>query len=118
MSPRVLCRVIVFALRPSLEARQGDARPPVPRRARGRQPALRCVAWHDWHASRRDEIRDARLAGAGSFYWASPRAAWRRARVLIARNPLIQSIRVETISGRRVGTHHRRYAYAHSAGCE
>jgi len=70
------------------------------------------VAWQDWHASARDEQRDARLAGAGSFYWASPRAAWRRARVLMARDPAIEQISVATISARPVGRMFRTHAYA------
>lgn len=43
-----------------------------------------------------------RLPGTGSFYWPGPRAAWRRARVLAKEDPR-RLVRVETISGRRIG---------------
>ena len=63
------------------------------------------------------EARMARLRGAGSFYWPGPRAAWRRARVLLAQDPA-RSIRVVTISGRRVGyiSGPGGYAYAYAPG--
>jgi hypothetical protein len=92
-----LCRLWVFSYVPSNE-----------RKRRGMVQA----AWQDWHESARDEARDARLPGAGSFYWDSPRDAWRRARVLMRQYPLITHVKVETIGGRPVGRMWRTHAYA------
>jgi len=83
MTGSVPCRVVVFA----------DQR--VGRRVRG-------VAWQAHNADRRMERAMGRLRGSGSFYWASPRKAWRRARVAL-REPGVRQVKVETISGREVG---------------
>ncbi len=42
------------------------------------------------------------LLGSGSLYWPTPRAAWRRARVAL-REPGVDHVKVETISGVEVG---------------
>lgn len=60
-----------------------------------------CVGWQDWNDAPRMERKMARLSGSGSFYYPSPRAAWRRAVVLVQRGA--EQVKVETISGREIG---------------
>ena len=79
----VPCRVIVFADRK------------IGRRGRG-------VAWQAHNADPRMERVMGRLRGSGSFYWANPRKAWRRACVAL-REPGVHQVKVETIGGREVG---------------
>jgi hypothetical protein len=87
-------------------------------RSRVRRPLCRIDvfdggrAWQAHNPCPIMERRMARLPGAGSFYWPSPRAAWRAARVLMAASPG-RSARVETISGRRVGYIAPGMAYAY-----
>jgi hypothetical protein len=58
-----------------------------------------------WDAHNPDPVMErvcARLPGSGSFYWPGVRAAWRRATVIAREDPR-RLVRVETISGRRIG---------------
>lgn len=59
------------------------------------------AAWQAHNPDPRMERRMSRLPGSGSFYWPSLRDAYRRATVLL-RDPSIEAVRVETISGREV----------------
>lgn len=77
---------------------------------RGRTKTLQ-AAWEAWNPDRRMERAMARLEGAGSFYWPSPRDAFRRAAVAVASGEA-ESARVETIGGRQVARVGRGYAYA------
>lgn len=58
-------------------------------------------AWEDWNPDPKQEVAHARLRGAGSFYWPTPRQAFRRAVVSLLKTGADQA-KVETISGRPV----------------
>lgn len=77
------CRIDVFAT--------------IQRRVRRKLVAQR-VGWQAWHPA-----QDAgRLPGAGSFYWPSPRAAFRHAVILMRQDPSVEAVRIEGISGQPV----------------
>lgn len=68
---------------------------------RKRKAVSRGCAWMDWNASER-QARAAGRPGHGSFEWPSPRAALRRARVIMVQDPRVDAIRIRTNSSREV----------------
>lgn len=59
---------------------------------RKRKPVARGCGWLDWNASER-QARAAGRLGYGSFEWPTPRAAVRRARVVMRQDPRVTAIR-------------------------
>ena len=99
MSHREWCRVTVFV--------------------RGKGKKAKGYAYDLLNKSRRHErLRGSpaatRVAGTGSFYWPSAREAWRAAQVEL-RKPEVDSVRVETISGRKIGYASKHGSYAYTA---
>jgi hypothetical protein len=85
------CRLTVFATR-------------LVEKGRGRRKKLvpQGEAWQAWNADPRQEAAHGRLAGSGSFYWPSPRAAFRAAVVLFRQDAGVEAIRVEGIGSQPV----------------
>lgn len=68
---------------------------------RRRKAITRGVGWVDWNPDTRT-AREQGRPGYGSFAWPSPRAAVRRARVIMRQDPRVTAIRVKTNSSREV----------------
>ena len=84
------CRLTVFATR-------------FVAKGRGKRKRLmpEGVAWQAWNDDPAQERADGRLAGSGSFHWPNPRAAFRRAVVLL-RAGQAEAVRIEGIGSQPV----------------
>jgi hypothetical protein len=91
----VICRIEVFATTHEVATVR-----------RKRKVITRGVGWVDWNPSPA-QARAAGRPGYGSFEWPSPRAALRRARVLMRQDPRVTAIRIRTNSSRDVAYLHR-----------
>jgi hypothetical protein len=68
---------------------------------RRRKAVARGCGWVDWNPSPA-QARAAGRPGFGSFEWPSPRAALRRARVIMRQDPRVEAIRIRTNGSRDV----------------
>lgn len=85
------CRLDVFATRYVIKGR-----------GRSRRPVAQRVAWQGWNVDARQERAHARLPGSGSFYWPTPRAAYRAALVMLRQDETIEAVRIEGIGAQPV----------------
>lgn len=83
------CRLTIFATR-------------MVQKGRRKRPVPQGVAWQGWNANARQEAKHARLPGSGSFYWRSPRDAFRAAVIAVRADETVHAVRIESIGGREV----------------
>ena len=80
-------------------------------RPKGKRPytPIRFAAcgWQGWNSDPIMEDRMARLPGAGSFYWPNALRAYLAAKQVMASDPRVVQIKLETISGREIGRLYR-----------
>lgn len=101
----MICRITIFAERPVTKGR-----------GRARRTILQGVAWQGWNRDPRMERAHARLAGSGSFYWPTARAAYRAAVVAMRTDATVHAVRIEGIGAHPVA-YLRRADLAPSFGC-
>ena len=99
------CRITIFAERLVTKGR-----------GRARKPIAQGVARQGWNADPRQEAAHGRLAGSGSFYWPSPREAFRAAVVAMRADETVHAVRIEGIGSQPVA-YLRRAAVAPRFGC-
>jgi hypothetical protein len=101
------CRLTVFATRQVLQRRRARKRA---------EAASQSVAWQGWNADPRQERSQGRLKGSGSFYWPSPRKAYRAAVTMMRADDSITAVKIEGIGAQPIG-YLRRLDIAPSFGC-
>lgn len=67
----------------------------------------KAYGYQGWNPDPVMEEKMARLRGSGSFYWGSAKEAYKAAFGMMRKDPAIEQIKIETISGREVGRLYR-----------